>query len=179
MIHGLYAGLLIGLALISPASAQSIAGQASVIDGDTIEIHGKRVRLFGIDAPETAQTCQDDAGKPYRCGQAAANALAEFIGSKTVRCEPRDVRPDGRDLPRRRERRGRLACPRRAGARFRAVFERLLRDRTAGRRHPRSRNVAGTFRRAVALPHLYPRRRAASQLLDGITLASSRIVLPD
>ena len=41
----------------SPAKPQTISGRASVIDGDTIEIHGIRIRLFGIDAPETGQTC--------------------------------------------------------------------------------------------------------------------------
>nr|MBA3516675.1 thermonuclease family protein [Hyphomicrobiales bacterium] len=30
--------------------ALSIMGVASVIDGDTIEIHGTRIRLHGIDA---------------------------------------------------------------------------------------------------------------------------------
>jgi endonuclease YncB( thermonuclease family) len=34
-----------------------------VIDGDTVEIHGKRIRLFGIDAVESEQRCQRD-GKP-------------------------------------------------------------------------------------------------------------------
>jgi endonuclease YncB( thermonuclease family) len=40
----------------SPALADTITGQASVIDGDTIEIHGKRIRLSGIDAPEVFPT---------------------------------------------------------------------------------------------------------------------------
>jgi endonuclease YncB( thermonuclease family) len=44
------------IALIAaPANAGTpdLSGQASVIDGDTLEIHGTRIRIFGIDAPET------------------------------------------------------------------------------------------------------------------------------
>jgi endonuclease YncB( thermonuclease family) len=38
------------LLLASAASAADLVGQASIIDGDTIEIHGQSIRLFGIDA---------------------------------------------------------------------------------------------------------------------------------
>jgi endonuclease YncB( thermonuclease family) len=66
-----------------------VTGRASVIDGDTIEIHGERVRLFGIDAPESRQLCTV-AGEPYRCGQQAALALADHLVKRTVRCQERD-----------------------------------------------------------------------------------------
>lgn len=67
--------------------AKAIIGVASVIDGDTIDIHGQRIRFQGVDAPESAQVCQLE-GKPWRCGSAAATALADFIGMQTVSCMP-------------------------------------------------------------------------------------------
>ncbi|MDG4854563.1 MULTISPECIES: thermonuclease family protein [unclassified Mesorhizobium] len=65
----------------------SIAGVASVIDGDTIEIHGQRVRFNGIDAPESRQYCDDAKGFEYPCGRRSAEALDKFLAaSKPVQC---------------------------------------------------------------------------------------------
>jgi endonuclease YncB( thermonuclease family) len=52
------------LFLLSLALAQSLMGRASVVDGDTLEIQGVRIRLWGIDAVESSQTCLDAGGKP-------------------------------------------------------------------------------------------------------------------
>ncbi len=60
-----------------PATTPSIVtGRATVVDGDTLDIQGKRIRLHGIDAPESRQTCQTET-QTYRCGRDATTALAE------------------------------------------------------------------------------------------------------
>jgi len=45
---------------LSRAFADNLSGQASIIGGDTLEIHGTRIRLWGIDAPESSQLCRGD-----------------------------------------------------------------------------------------------------------------------
>ncbi|QEX16838.1 hypothetical protein FRZ44_21330 [Hypericibacter terrae] len=68
-----------------------------MVDGDTLEIHGTRIRLFGIDAPESRQLCEAQ-GQQYRCGQKAAFALADHVGSSPVTCDPRDTDRYGRTV---------------------------------------------------------------------------------
>ena len=67
-----------------------LTGVARVIDGDTLKIGGHRIRLHGIDAPESAQACEKD-GKQYLCGRRAAAALSDKIGRTPIRCERRDI----------------------------------------------------------------------------------------
>jgi endonuclease YncB( thermonuclease family) len=64
---------------------QSISGIARVIDGDTIEVRGTRLRLDGIDAPESKQTCEAN-GQTYACGEQATKALIALLGARPVEC---------------------------------------------------------------------------------------------
>ncbi|GIW28889.1 MAG: hypothetical protein KatS3mg070_2252 [Meiothermus sp.] len=82
---------------LSLALAQdTVAGRASVIDADSLEIQGVRIRLWGVDAVESGQTCLDAQGKVYPCGRRAAFALADFLGQRTVSCTRRDTDRYGR-----------------------------------------------------------------------------------
>lgn len=75
--------------MLSPEQSfafDEIIGVPSVIDADTLEIHGTHIRLHGVDAPETRQLCKLD-GKPYRCGQKAALALDQLISSSSLHCK--------------------------------------------------------------------------------------------
>lgn len=84
---------LLSLALLSsatPATAEIVSGPGHVIDGDTLQVEGRRVRLFGIDAPELSQTC-DRSGERWACGEASAEQLRSLIGGYPVSCEGNEV----------------------------------------------------------------------------------------
>ena len=72
-----------------------LSGRARVIDGDTIEIGTVRIRLFGVDAPESTQRCLA-GGRRWPCGREASRALAGRIGSSLVACEERETDRYGR-----------------------------------------------------------------------------------
>lgn len=67
-----------------------LTGRAKIIDGDSLELLGERIRLFGIDAPESRQTCRDARGESYACGREAARALSALIAGRAVICTPVD-----------------------------------------------------------------------------------------
>jgi endonuclease YncB( thermonuclease family) len=79
LVGALYVGSIL------PARSDVI-GQAQVIDGDTIRVSGERVRLYGIDAPESGQSCTL-SGVGWPCGQNAARMLTSVTNGQVVTCK--------------------------------------------------------------------------------------------
>ena len=87
-------GTIAALAIPEPRAEGMITGHATATDGDTLRIGSVRVRLFGIDAPENAQTC---AGTP--CGAAATQALRYMLTrDPAVTCVVKDTDRYGRTV---------------------------------------------------------------------------------
>ncbi|WP_168707758.1 thermonuclease family protein [Sphingopyxis sp. PAMC25046] len=81
----------------APSVAQDVSGPARVSDGDTLNLTGVVVRLYGIDAPELKQTCMRGDSR-WACGREAAGKLAALVEGHTVRCEQRDIDDYGRTV---------------------------------------------------------------------------------
>lgn len=73
--------LLAAMLTTTEAVAQSIVGQATVVDGDTLVVQERRIRLWGIDAPEAQQSCQGPDSK-FQCGTEATWYLQGLVAGR-------------------------------------------------------------------------------------------------
>ncbi|MHC2276369.1 hypothetical protein ACVME8_002980 [Bradyrhizobium diazoefficiens] len=168
ILSSIFASLLSAL----PAVAGDIVGRASVIDGDTIEIHGTRIRLWGIDAPESDQLCHGDDSELYRCGQKAAAALAGLFYSipRPIICAPKDrdrygrvvalCKIDDAGLGHRALDGLERSCPRLA-----EILREPVRRCATACRARRHRHVGRQLRRTMAISLLRQGRSTAVELL--------------
>ena len=79
--------LFLGLVVVRLEGPQEVmSGRARIVDGDTLVLVGKRIRLVGIDAPELRQVCQRN-GRDWACGIEAKGYLAALIGGAKTMCE--------------------------------------------------------------------------------------------
>lgn len=95
--HFALAAAAVAALFAMPASANIMTGPAQVIDGDTLDMTGMRIRLVGIDAPETGQSCER-GGATWDCGAAATAALQEIIAGQSLTCTARGTDVYGRTL---------------------------------------------------------------------------------
>lgn len=70
----------------------ALSAEVRVVDGDTLRLGDRTLRLAAIDAPERGQTCGDASGRAFDCGAAAAEALSRLVNGRSVVC-----RVTGRD----------------------------------------------------------------------------------
>jgi hypothetical protein len=153
--------------------AAPLVGQASVVDGDRLEIRGVRIRLFGVDAPESAQTCLEDGAKLYRCGQKAALALSDFIAAKLSRARLWTQTATGGRWPRARWTAStwptelRTAC----GVRLAPISKRPLHSGAEGGRARRRRHVG----RPRVLPRPIASASSPAPGPTGAPIARSRV----
>ena len=89
MVRIIAACIVLSAVALSWSVHADVSGRARVIDGDTIEVNGDRIRLHGIDAPESAQTCVAES-KRWQCGRHATRVLDDRIAGRAVDCEQRD-----------------------------------------------------------------------------------------
>ena len=82
---GLAGVLLLAIGTTS-TSAADLIGVPRIIDGDTVEISGVKVRLEGIDAPETDQFCLDDKSQPRECGKGVRYQLIKKSAGRSWTC---------------------------------------------------------------------------------------------
>lgn len=81
----------LGLCSIEPAPATGPSGIVAVIDGDTLDVGGARVRLHGVDAPEDAQSCDTGSGAQWACGDWVTQEASLRFAGREARCETVDI----------------------------------------------------------------------------------------
>lgn len=86
-----------GAAWLENRSREVVDGLPRVVDGDSLELDGRRLRLWGIDAPELSQTC-GTGDIPSPCGRNARERLRALVARGDFRCRLSGTDRYGRDL---------------------------------------------------------------------------------
>ncbi|MEE4188793.1 MAG: thermonuclease family protein [Roseobacter sp.] len=86
--------------MATATSTDEFTGSVSVIDGDTFDVGGTRVRLYGIDAVEGAQECTNKQGATWRCGEWVTSEVRSRYEGKLARCTAMDTDRYGRVVAR-------------------------------------------------------------------------------
>jgi hypothetical protein len=155
---------VLALLLSGVASAGDFVGQASVIDGETLEIHGPRIRLWGSMHRKDSQLCR---GRIARNTAAACwpQTTSTPAPGQLSSAEPRPLWPHGRDLLDRWRRSWRMARAHRPRAELASILQRQVWSDPARRRAPGPGNLAEQLCRTMAVSDVHPVGRLRDQLL--------------
>jgi endonuclease YncB( thermonuclease family) len=93
----LIAAAAVAAGLLHRAGETRLAGAAVAIDGDSLRLAGRELRLHGIDAPELRQTCRS-GGEERPCGRDARTALTALLARGPIVCVLSGHDRFGRDL---------------------------------------------------------------------------------
>lgn len=69
-------------------AAEPIRGTPRIVDGDTLAIGDTKIRLEGIDAPESDQVCLDRNSAKWNCGIVARDRLIQHVDGRPIECMP-------------------------------------------------------------------------------------------
>jgi endonuclease YncB( thermonuclease family) len=93
-----YIPIALCLLFAIPATAADLTGVPRIVDGDTVQIDATKVRLSGIDAPETDHLCLDSRGEKWACGISARDELIKRAGDRPWTCHSTGTDRYGRSL---------------------------------------------------------------------------------
>ncbi len=76
------------------------AAEVTVLDGETLRLGDRTLRLKGLDAPGRGEMCRSPAGQAMDCAAAAAAELSRLVRGRTLTCEVQGHDSFGRGLGR-------------------------------------------------------------------------------
>jgi endonuclease YncB( thermonuclease family) len=90
--------LALGLLAAQPVAAEEVTGVPRIVDADTVYVAGTKIRLSGVDAPETDQICLAAEGQRWTCGIEATTRLRAFSAGRAWTCQLSGTDRCGRNL---------------------------------------------------------------------------------
>jgi endonuclease YncB( thermonuclease family) len=88
-----------GATLNAAIGGETIEGPAKVVDGQTLTVAGRTMRLHGVLAPPKDLICHTKHDKPYKCGWLAVKALVDMVMGQRLKCTLAPAPGDVNDPP--------------------------------------------------------------------------------
>ena len=82
----LFGAMAFGSAWLAKQNEVTLQGQYKIIDGDSLVVKGREIRLLGIDAPEYRQSCTLENGNAYECGRQSRLHLVKLAKFGDLNC---------------------------------------------------------------------------------------------